>query len=218
LFLFFFLPAGVVIRRYLLPLTLIIDAFAARAAVAVRMSAPRAVWLPLLILMFGWRLVVAVDLTYARQLESRSSASEWLITHASTGDRVEYFGVAETMPHLPAEIESRRIMGRTDWVGETNHGPEVLRYLETEGPEYVVTVPDWTSHQLDHSGDCPLEVFDALMDGSVGYDLAAYFPSRSAIGGWIERPHLDSQMVSPPVRIFARRDILHRELSPASIP
>jgi 4-amino-4-deoxy-L-arabinose transferase-like glycosyltransferase len=204
-------PAGHVVLRYLLPLTLIIDAFAARAMVVARHRAPRLAWALLLALLVGWRLLVGVDLAHARLFETRDAASRWLATHARPGDRLEYFGAPEALPHLPAEIQSRRIAGRSDWVGELDHGPAVIRYLQQGGPELVITVPDWTSApDMEHSGDCPPELFAALLDGSAGYELVAHFPRPALLGTPLARPPLDNPSVSPPVRIFARGDVAAR--------
>jgi len=202
------LPTRLVVLRYLLPLTLIIDAFAAYALIALRQSRLRPAWVPLLILLCGWRLLIGADLTYAQYHDTRYGASEWLQAHVQAGERVEYFGVTETLPPLPGSIETRRVAGRVQWVGEFGHGPAVLRYLKEQGPEYLVIIPDWTSKPgMERSADCPAEVYDALMDGTAGYTLGTYFPPPSLLSGGWWRPPLDNPSVSPPVRVFARNDV-----------
>ena len=75
-------------------------------------------------------------------------------------------------------------------------------------PEFVIVIPDWTSTpEMERSSDCPPEIFRELMDGTADYGLAEYIPARGLFSGILARPRLDSQSVSPPVRIFARKDL-----------
>ena len=208
LFLMLALPTGYAILRYVLPLTLVIDSFAALLVLRVRGSFLRPAWIPLLVILCGWRLLIGADLTYAQYHETRSAASKWFNAHARPGDRVEYFGISQQLPHLPAEINTRRVADRPDWKGRFDHGPAVLRYLAAEGPEYVVIIPDaYSKPGMDRSGDCPPEVYDALTRGATGYRQVAFFPTPSLLAGPFRRPYLDYPSVSPPVRIFAREDV-----------
>jgi len=211
LFLMLALPTGYAILRYVLPLTLFIDSFAAFFIVRLRRSFLRPAWIPVLVILCGWRLLIGVDLTYAQYHETRSAASEWFNAHARPGDRVGYFGIAQQLPHLPAEINTRRVADRPDWKGRFDHGPAVLRYLATEGPEYLAIIPDaYSKPGMDRSGDCPPEVYDALIRGATRYRQVAFFPTPSLLAGPFRRPNLDYPSVSPPVRIFAREDVLAR--------
>jgi hypothetical protein len=211
LFFVLVLPVGFVILRYLLPLTLFISAFAARAIQSLRHSPLRPVWVPLLVVLCGWQLLIGADLTYAQYYDSRYAASEFFKAQAIPGDRIEYFGANETLPHLPAEIKSRRVAGRVRWTGEFDHGPSVLKYLVEEGPEYVIIIPDWTSKPgMNRSADCPPEVYAALINGTVGYTQVAFFPTLYLLSGVLQRPPLDNPSVNPPVRVFARNDVLAR--------
>jgi hypothetical protein len=127
------------------------------------------------------------------------------------GERLEYFGTSDVLPPLSPEVVTRRIAGRTDWVGETGHGPAILEYLGHAGPEWIVSVPDWSSQaDMDHSADCPTVVCDALRAGTAGYAEVAYFAPCRLLPGPFRRPRLDNPSVCPPVRIFARRDLLPR--------
>jgi dolichyl-phosphate-mannose-protein mannosyltransferase len=201
------LPGGVYLR-YLLPLTLFADAFAAFAVMSLRRSRSAFLFVPAVTIMIGWRLLMGADLTYAQVRETRSAAAEWFRIHARPGDTVEYFGVKDTMPPMSAAMRSRRIMGRERWTGEFGLGPAMLEYLKARGPEFVVIVPDWTSPPgLERSADCPPEVFAALVAGTANYDLVAYFPTPSALPFGFSRPALDNPSVSPPVRVFARADV-----------
>jgi hypothetical protein len=196
---------GIVVLRYLLPLTLFVDAFAALALVRLRDSKIRAAFVPLLVLLLTVRLLAVVDLSHAQRHDTRYAAADWLRAHYRAGERIEYFGVTETLPPLDAGVDVRRIMGRQHWVGEFGHGPKVLDYLRSTGPTYVIVIPDWTSRAgMPHSADCPPEVFAALVDGSAGYSLAAEFLPPRLVPLPFARPALDNPSVAPPVRIFAR--------------
>jgi 4-amino-4-deoxy-L-arabinose transferase-like glycosyltransferase len=206
------LPTRLVVVRYFLPLTLLVDAFAAFALMNLRSSRLRLFFIPALVILYGWRLLLGVDLSYAEYNDPRYPAAQWLEAHARSGDTTEYFGAREVMPPLPVTIPSRRIAGRVDWERDRGHGPRILAYLATKGPAYIAIIPDVTSENwMERSGDCPPEVFQALLNGSTPYSLAAYFPSPSILPAWLRRPHLDNASLAPPVRIFARNDIVARE-------
>jgi hypothetical protein len=224
LFVMLIWPTGVAVLRYLLPLALPVSAFAAYALMEMRRSRLRPLWIPSLVILCGWQALIAADLSYAQYHDTRYAAAEWFKREAIAGDRVEYFGASQTMPYLSSEIISRPVAGRERWVGEFGHGPKALRYLMSEGPKYVVIIPDWTSRPgMERSADCPPEVFAALQDGSANYALAAYFPTRSLLAhifprgwlhGWRLRPPLDNPSVCPPVHIFVRRDMLKEAILP----
>jgi len=196
---------GVVVVRYFLPFTLLVDAFAAYAVISLRNTRWKLGWVAVLVVLCAWRLALGMDLTYAQWNETRYAASAWLQSNMRPGERIEFFGNQQFMPPLPAEIPSRRIAGRKVWTRESGHGPYLLEYLHREGPEYLAVFPDQTSRPgADFSGDCPPEVYAALVDGSAGYRLAADFPASRLLRGMFQRPALDNPSVSPPVRIFAR--------------
>lgn len=205
LFLILTLPTGTVGYRYLYPLTFILDAFAAAALIWVGTKYSRSAMAALCLIVLGWRALVAADLSYAQLHETRLLAGDWLRGHASPGDTVEFFGVEQYLPPLPAQIPARRIAKREDWKRETAHGKYVRDYLRHEGPRFVYVTPDHSSQPgMERSADCPPEVYQALLDGSAGYRLAAYFPTPTLLPAPLHRPRLDYPAVSPPVRIFER--------------
>jgi 4-amino-4-deoxy-L-arabinose transferase-like glycosyltransferase len=211
LFLALPLPTRLVVVRYLLPFTLIIDAFAAVAVMRLRELQWRPLYLVSIVTLCGWRLLIGADLSYAQYFDTRYAAGHWLEAHVRPGDSAEYFGVREAMPPLPASIPTRRIAGRVQWKRETGHGPRMLAYLVSNGPAYVVITPDVTSNPgMERSGDCPPEVFRALVDGKTPYKLAVFFPTPSILPAWFRRPRLDNPSVAPPVRIFERSDVMAR--------
>jgi hypothetical protein len=58
---------------------------------------------------------------------------------------------------------------------------------------------------MQHSADCPPEVYAALLDGSAGYALAAHFTPPTLMPKLLQHPRLDYPSVAPPVRIFVRK-------------
>lgn len=205
LFLILTLPTGTVVYRYLYPLTFMLDAFAAAALVWMGSRYSRSAMAVLCIVVVGWRALVAADLSYAQFHETRSLAAQWFRAHVKPGEAIEFFGVEQHLPPLPADITTRRIAGRENWKRETEHGGYVLDYLRRGGPRFVYVTPDLSSQPyMERSGDCPPEVYRALLDGSAGYRLAAHFPTPTLLPAPFKRPRLDYPAVSPPVRIFER--------------
>jgi hypothetical protein len=206
LFLLLVVPTGIVVRRYFLPMAFVVDAIAASAIVAIGRRRGRLAFAAALAIPLGWRMVNGVDLIGAEYRDTRYPAAEWLASHSQPGERLEYFGVGDVLPALPAGVTSRRIAGRNQWIGQRDHGPTVRAYLAAEGPQWIASIPDWTSKPgMDRSADCPEDICAALGDGSLGYREAAYFPACRPVGGIFARPALDSPSVCPSVRIFARQ-------------
>ena len=207
LFLMLALPTGYALLRYVLPLTLFIDSFAAFGLVRLRASRLRPVWIPLLVLLCGWRLLIGLDLTYAQYYETRGAASAWFNAFARAGDRIGYFGVTQQLPHLPATIQAQRVADHPAWTGRFDHGSVVLHALATEGPEYVVIIPDLYSQPgMERSGDCPPEVYEALVNGTTSYRQVAFFstptllPARGGGHCWTTR-RSRRQCASSPARM-----------------
>jgi hypothetical protein len=202
------MPVRTLALRYFLPMVIILCGFAAYGIFEATRSRFRWARLPLVILACGWELAIAADLSYAQAHETRLATAQWIHEHARSGDRIEYFGVREAMPPLPADIPTRRIAGRTEWKKESGHGPRMLQYLATAGPEFVFITPDVTAKPgVPYSGDCPPEVYNALLAGTTNYHQAVYFPTPTILPAWFHRPRLDYPTVAPPVRLFARKDL-----------
>ena len=146
LFVLLIVPTGLVVLRYLLPLTLIVDAFAAHAVLALRRARAGGVPVcPVFALLCAWRLAIAVDLTYAQEHDTRYDAATWLAAHVHPGERVEYFGVTATLPPLPAEI-STRLGCRTHSLGRRARpwpGSDSICSI-SRFTEFLVMSPYWT--------------------------------------------------------------------------
>ena len=77
---FFFglvLPARVLALRYVLPVAILICGFAAFGVIAVSRSRLRLAAIPLIVLLCGWELAIAADLTYAQYRETRLATAAW---------------------------------------------------------------------------------------------------------------------------------------------
>lgn len=206
LFLILTLPTGTVGYRYFYPLTVMIDAFAAVALVWIGIKYSRWAMVGLCAIVIGWRALVVADLSYAQLNETRLLAADWFRANAKSGDVVEYFGVEQYLPQLPTDVPTRRIAKREAWKRETGHGGYVLDYLKREGPRFIYVTPDHSSQPgMEHSADCPPEVYRALLNGTAGYRLAAQFATPTLLPFGLTRPRLDYPSVSPPVRIFEKR-------------
>lgn len=205
LFVCLVLPVRTLALRYFLPTVIILSGFAAYGI--FKLANARLRW-AVIAIACCWELAIAADLSYAQWKETRLAAAAWIERHVRAGQEIEYFGVREAMPPLPAEIPTRRIAGRVDWKKESGHGPRILEYLASGGPEYVFITPDVTSKPgVPYSGDCPPEVYEALMQGRTSYTLAAYFATPTILPEWFRRPRLDYPTVAPPVWLFARKDV-----------
>lgn len=205
------LPVRTLALRYFLPLVIILCGFAAYGIFQVTRRRLRWALVPLITLACGWEFAIAADLSYAQYHETRVTTAQWIHDHAHSGDHIEYFGVREALPPLPADIPTRRIAGRIEWKKESGHGPRVLEYLANGGPEFVFITPDVTAKPgVPYSGDCPPEVYEALLHGATNYTQVAYYPTPTILPAWFRRPRLDYPTVAPPVRLFARKDIVSR--------
>lgn len=200
-----FVPTGVAMLRYLLPVTPIVDAFAAHGIAGLRGTRLRAWTIPVLLVCLAPRLLYAFDLTLAQWRDPRLAAGTWLGLHLHPGDRVGYFGPSGKLPAIPADV-STQLVGPGPWHGRRLSETAARAALSGAGaPDWIVVVPDWTTPRGGvHSGDLPPALFHALEAGEFGYDLAARFEERSPLPPALRRPALDSPMVAPPVRIFKR--------------
>jgi hypothetical protein len=194
-------PTGFVVRRYFLPLTLIVDSFAACAMVALWRSKYRPVAVAAFMVLLAVRLSSMIDLSYAQVHDTRYAAAAWIGERARAGQRVEYFGARSAQPRVPADVLLRRLPEAIESTGVKSGTSSIAAYLRASRPDYVVVIPDFSAPDLPHSRDCPEEIYRGLLDGRLGYTLAAYFPPVSLLpDGW--RPPLDYPTVAPPVRIF----------------
>jgi hypothetical protein len=208
-FVVLFLSARVTYLRYVMPIALPLALFAGRMCTAALNSRR---WLiqsgvPALgaaALMIA--LLRGLDLTYLMVNDSRYAAAAWIHGRARAGDGVEMFGPMHLLPPLTADIRLRQAIEFYSFLGPPRTGPdavaEIVQGWRERRPSFIIVQPDFTSPPgAERSPSCPVEVYDALKDGSLGYREAAYFETPGLFP-WIARPYLDYPTVNPPIRVF----------------
>jgi hypothetical protein len=69
-------------------------------------------------------------------------------------------------------------------------------------PRFIVLTPDYTSRPGEpFAASTPPRIYEMLMDGSLGYRLAARFETPRLLP-WARRPDLDYPTVNPPILLF----------------
>jgi hypothetical protein len=200
--------------RYLMPTTFVLTFFSARALILgweSRWRAVRVAALALALGIIGVSLLRGIDLTYAMINDSRYAAAMWLESHSQPGIHIEYFGYTDHLPPLPMGVITTpavRFLGVTQRPRLDQTAFQEVRngWLERK-PRFVIMLPDLMSQPgAPYSGACPPAVYAALLDGTLGYHLAAYFQTPSLFP-WLTRPALDYPVVNPPIRIFERESM-----------
>jgi hypothetical protein len=147
-----------------------------------------------------WLAVFGAEVTYQMWKDARFEASEWIAQNFQPGERAGFFGSPDQLPHIPAGVTVIRapVDLPPDW-------------LETNQFDWVFVIPDFSSRSngaaapfcekgLPRSHFLPEQVYQRVLDGSLGYRLAARFETPSLTG----RPLKFLPWINPPVRIFRR--------------
>ena len=152
---------------------------------------------------FTWLLVSATDTVYQLVRDSRGQASHWLASNLGGGNLVGFFGSPDQLPHIPGgNVVQRAPLGRA----------LVTTWIDRRQPAMLIVAADFSSRSngarapfnetgKEHSVFLPDEVYTQLLDGSLGYDLAAEFRTASLTG----RALKFLPWVNPPVKLFQRR-------------
>lgn len=198
--------------RYLIPVALVLSLFAARAAVWAWES--RALWLraagaTVAIMAIAIGLLRGADLTYVMINDSRYPAAAWLSQAAPAGATVEYFGESAELPPLaPTVITTRATEYRGAIVRprlDAERIAEIRAGWQQRQPDFIILLPDHSSPPgAPHNVTCPPEIYQQLLDGSLGYRLVRHFKTPPLLP-WVRRPALDYPSVNPPIRVFARQ-------------
>ena len=189
------LPVRHTAIRFLLPVGYVLALYAAYLLASAWHSQKRGLQVfALLVLVSGsglqlWR---AWDLLQVMNDDTRTRAAAWLARFARPGTKVEFFELASDtlsgrinkLPAIPPGVKSRNASVLFP-VGGKMDGEFVI----AQGPD------DMSWHWF-----CPAWVYQGLLDGRLGYDLAADFQSP----GRFSHEHL--VLVSPRVQIFVRKD------------
>lgn len=195
--------------RYVLPAAISLAPFTARAIDAGLDSGQRVLRVGSAIAAFavlGIGLLRGADLTWEMMRDSRHTAAHWLELRAQEGQRLEFFGADQNLPVVPAVVTVVRANAYHGAVYTPATGSraaaDIVTRWRTERPDYILIMPDHSSPPgVPHSASCPPAVWEALMDGSIGYRLAAEFRTPRLMP-WLPRPALDYPTVNPPIRIF----------------
>lgn len=195
--------------RYLMPVAFIVGLFAARAVVVAWDS--RARWLRAgaivgSTVVLGLGLLRGVDLTWAMLHDGRYAAAEWIAERARPGDGVEFFGSAYKLPALPPTILAQMATPHLGPLVPSRRDDATARSIAEawaeRKPRFILISPDWSSREGEpFPASCPPQTFAALVDGSLGYQLAAIFETPALLP-WVRRPPLDYPMVNTPLRVF----------------
>jgi len=210
-FIFFALRAGQF--RYVMPAAVLLAFFQARAVTFGWKSRRVIVRWGITLLMFislAMGLLRGLDLTYEMIYDSRYEAGKWLTSRSKAGDRIEYFGTPEKLPPLNAGIHTSNA---TPYFGMHVAPPDekeatktILKNWEERKPTFVITIPDLTSPKgIPHNHYCPPKIYDGLVRGTIGYQLAALFKTPRLFP-WLPKPQLDYPTVNPTIRIFVRQN------------
>jgi 4-amino-4-deoxy-L-arabinose transferase-like glycosyltransferase len=189
------LPMGYMYLRYVMPVSFILAIFSGRGmALALRMPGwPRLAASVGVVLALAWPLYLSLDLALQMRNDSRYEAEKWLSANVAENSRVGYLGEINALPRLRADAQFVGLPG--------GDGSAAVDYLRESAPEFVVIVPDWTSKPgMQHSSLCPVDLYELLNDGSLGYELASMFETKPRV----KRQLLDYPSVNPPVRIFKK--------------
>ena len=206
---YLFLTYRLVQIRYLMPAMLLLLGFTAHALVTLaRTSAGR--WRTLAMVL-GAAVVlqeslVATGLTYEMLRDSRYAAGAWLAEHTNPGSTLAYFGPSSTLPPLEPSVDAVRAtedrgLYWTPPVDDQTISAILARWNQRR-PTFVITMPDYTSHGLEHARSLPPRLYARLLDGSAGFEMVAEFHTPPLIP-WLPMPSLDYPVVNPHIRIFA---------------
>ena len=197
--------------RYVMPVAFTLVFFSARAVTLAWGSRRSFIRASFAVLAFGiitLGLLRGVDLTYAMINDSRYGAAAWLESRTKSGDRLAFFGDGANLPALKYGVTTECTVTYRGAAFRSRIDQEAVQEIETkwreEKPDFILISPDLSSPpNVPYNASCPPAVYEGLLDGSLGYRLAAYLETPKLFP-WVRRPALDYPSVNPPIRIFAR--------------
>ena len=201
-------PVRLVLPRYLLPVDLVVCLFAG-LAVGVAGEMPRTGRLVVYVFAAAgilWAGLRGADITAQMLHDSRSEAAAWLERNLQPGDTVAYFGAPLKLPRLPANVAVTTATGQLSYAYK-NRKPTI-----EAPPMFIISIPQLGTEHV-HEWTVSDATFNQLLDGSSGYQQVFAYQSPAL---W-PRPLLTVPWINPPVRIFARIDIVPRLAGPVRI-
>lgn len=202
------LPVRFVLPRFLLPVDLTICLLAGVAVAAALASARwRVAGQVMAVAGLAWSAVRGADLAWQMHRDSRYEAAAWIERNLQPGDTLAYYGARRKLPALHPGILATPAPGQ--YLPGTIYGASGPL---TETPQFIIVIPQLHTEPI-HEWSVPDSLFRALLDGSAGYAqvLAIQTPAL------FPRPRNVAPGVNPPVRVFARQDMLGRLAGPARI-
>ncbi|MFN7978717.1 MAG: hypothetical protein U0P30_11300 [Vicinamibacterales bacterium] len=136
------------------------------------------------------------DLTWQMLHDSRDLATAWLASTMRPGDTLGHVDGPDQRPRVPAGATLKFVKREALASG-------------AERPEWFVSMP-LEDYEHAHEDGLADDDFAALMDGRLGYRLAATIQTPP----WFDRR--PATFVNPPIRIFAREDVWRERLAAAS--
>lgn len=201
---------GYVELRYLLSwgflLALFASAYVVAPALRARAAAFRATAWVLVTAACGWSLLCGLDLQRLSWNDSRYAAADWFAQHVRAEDRVAHPGPERrivTMPRFYSQFQ--RVPLAVPKVRLDGVNPFDTEFVYLQGKD-----------DLTEFWHTPRWAYEALLDGSLGYDLVAEFQTRARFAP--QQRHDSMQVfVNPRILVFARRERARElPLAPAS--
>ncbi|MGH7447721.1 MAG: hypothetical protein ACRELT_09185, partial [Longimicrobiales bacterium] len=132
--------------------------------------------------------------------DSRLELADWLRDNARPGDRLGFYGASAKLPALEAGIQT--VKGPYETSSDTPG--------DVTWPEFIVLLPQ-QPFENEHEWTLPREHYYRLRDGIWNYEPILFVQTGSL---WGRRP---VSWVNPPVRLYARRDVIPRLKNSSSL-
>jgi 4-amino-4-deoxy-L-arabinose transferase-like glycosyltransferase len=202
-----FVPTRLVLPRYLMPIEFVLCIFAAVAiGSAHTKSLARFTLGTIAIAGVAWTALRGADLTWQMMHDSRYEAGLWLERNIQPGDVVSYYGSSFKLPRLPRSAVTVPAAGQL----VSPYKEAIPRSVVT--PEYLISIPQIATER-EHEWNVPDATFAQLFSEASQYQQVLAIQTRAL---W-PRPLLVVPFVNPPVRIFARRDLVPRLRDPVRV-
>ena len=134
--------------------------------------------------------------------DSRYEAGTWADRNIRNGDTIGYFDASQPLPRRSAQT----VVTKADDLFAS--APQPMSAV----PMFLFVIPRQLNESV-HERSMSDSTFARLLDGSLGYQQVLAIQTAAL---W-PRPMRVSPQVNPPVRVFARQDIVPRLLDPPRI-